>query len=193
MNGFFAFISRMKHINRWGLMRNWRYESLFEHSFETAYIAGALANIENTMFGGSYNAERVTTRAMYHDCAEIITGDMPTPVKYGSGDIKTAYDSAERTALDTLILSLPEPLRPVYRGYTKSGDDRLLIKAADKLSALIKCMDEQNAGNRDFDSAEKSIRAWLSACELKSVKYFMDRLLPAYSLTLDELMENEDV
>ena len=188
-NSFFAFMSRMKHINRWGLMRNSRYESLSEHSFETAYIANALANIENTMYGGNYNAERIAACALYHDSAEIITGDLPTPVKYKNEKIAGAYAQTEKSARETLLFALPEELRGIYRGYLYYDEnaDYAVIKAADKLSALIKCIEERNIGNRDFISAEKSIRAWLDSCELKSVGYFIENILPCFALTLDEL------
>ncbi len=186
-NTFFALISRMKHINRWGLMHNTRYESLMEHSFETAYIANALANIENSMFGGRYDAERIAARALFHDSAEIITGDMPTPVKYENDRINGAYAQAEGRARERLLAALPENMREVYRGYLDEGGDYPVIKAADKLSALIKCMEEKNGGNRDFIAAEAAARDWLEKCELKSVRYFMENMLPAYSQTLDEL------
>ena len=186
MNGFFAFLSRMKYINRWGLMHNSRYENLCEHSFETAYLANALANIENARFGGSLDAERITTAALFHDAPEIITGDMPTPVKYRSEELRGVYAKAEEDAKETLLTSLPGELREVYRGYlTEEGCG--VIKAADKLSALIKCVGERQIGNRDFESAEAAIRRWLDACPLKSVKYFMENMLPAYTQTLDEL------
>lgn len=187
-NSFFAFISRMKHINRWGLMHNSRYESLSEHSFETAYIANALANIENTMFGGSYDADRITTRALFHDCAEIITGDMPTPVKYKHKSMSDAYTQTETDAKDLLLSSLPPELYNIYKqNLTDCSADYRIIKAADKLSALVKCTEELGIGNRDFVSAEASVRKTLESSELKSVHYFLKEILPLYSLTLDEL------
>lgn len=190
-NAFFAFISRMKYINRWGLMHNSRYENLSEHSFETAYIANALASIENTMFGGKYETERITTRALFHDSAEIITGDMPTPVKYKSDTMAGAYAQSEASARETLLRGLTPELLEIYRGYLSfdDSDDAEIIKAADKLSALIKCTEEINIGNRDFISAEKTIRNTLKNSKLQSVHYFMDNILPCFSLTLDELSE----
>lgn len=181
-------MSRMKYINRWGLMHNSRYENLCEHSFETAYIANALANIENTMFGGSYDAERITAKALFHDAPEIITGDMPTPVKYRSERMRGVYAESEREAKDSLLRALPDQLRDVYSGYLDEGADREIIKAADKLSALIKCAEERKNGNRDFERAEQSTAALLDACPLKSVAYFRENMLPAYFMTLDELM-----
>ena len=185
-NSFFAFISRMKYINRWGLMHNSRFENLSEHSYETAVIAGALANIENQLFGGNYDAEKIMVHALFHDCAEIITGDLPTPVKHNNRSLHEAYGDIERAAQDTLITGLPDELSDIYRDYM---EEHPLVKAADKLSALIKCINERDVGNRDFESAEKTIRASIEQSEYKSVKYFMDNILPCYSMTLDELSE----
>ncbi len=194
-NSFFAFISRMKYINRWGLMHNSRYENLSEHSFETAYIANALANIENKIFGGDYNVDRITVRALFHDCSEIITGDMPTPVKYKNAAISGAYADAEKGAKDTLLSTLPLELKEIYKDYLNydNTDDYGIIKAADKLSALIKCIEELNIGNRDFLSAEISVRKTLEGSEYKSVRYFLDNILPNYSKTLDELSKGENI
>ena len=186
-NSFFAFISRMKYINRWGLMHNSRYESLSEHSFETAYIANALANIENEMFGGSYDADRITTRALFHDCVEIITGDLPTPVKYKHKSMSDAYSRTEAEAKELLLSSLPPELADVYTRNLNDSSDYEIIKAADKLSALVKCIEETGIGNRDFASAEISVRKALEGSGLKSVQYFLKEILPLYSLTLDEL------
>ena len=179
----------MKYINRWGLMHNSRYESLSEHSFETAYIANALANIENEMFGGKYDVNRITVCALFHDSAEIITGDMPTPVKYKSRQMTGVYADAEDAAKETLLSALSPELSGIYKEYLDfdKTDDYKIVKAADKLSALIKCTEELNIGNRDFLSAEKTIRENLEKSELLSVKYFLENILPHYSKTLDEL------
>ena len=189
MSNFFAMLSRMKYINRWGLMHNSRFENLSEHSYETAVIAGALANIENQLFGGNYDAEKITVHALFHDCAEIITGDLPTPVKHNNHSLHEAYGDIEPTAQDTLITGLPDELRGIYRDYMV---EHPLIKAADKLSALIKCINEKDVGNRDFESAEQTIRKSIEKSEFQSVKYFMDNILPCYSMTLDELSEVEN-
>ena len=190
-NSFFAFLSRMKHINRWGLMHNSRYENLAEHSFETAYIANALANIENAHFGGDFDAERITTLALFHDCAEIITGDLPTPVKYKHSGITGAYSQVEKAAKQTLICSLDPALQDVYTEYLDYEKTKYynIIKAADKLSALIKCRQELAIGNGDFASAEKTITKSLENTGLESVKYFVDNVLPLYTKTLDELSQ----
>lgn len=181
----------MKYINRWGLMHNSRYENLSEHSFEVAYIANALANIENEFFGGSYDAERITTLALFHDCAEIITGDLPTPVKYKHSEITGAYSQVEKAAKDTLLSSLDPKLCGIYGKYLdyENTENYDIIKAADKLSALIKCRQELAIGNGDFTSAQATIEKSLAKSTLKSVKYFMDSILPLYSKTLDELSE----
>lgn len=185
-NSFFAFISRMKYINRWGLMHNSRFENLSEHSFETAVIANALANIENEMFDGGFDTDKITVAALFHDCAEIITGDLPTPVKHNNPALLSEYHSIEKKAQETLITGLPDPLKDIYRGYMV---EHPIIKAADKLSALIKCTTEKAVGNNDFSSAEKTILAALEKSEFKSVKYFIDNILPCYSMTLDEMSQ----
>lgn len=185
-NSFFAFISRMKYINRWGLMRNSRYENLSEHSFEVAVITNALANIENELFGGDFDADALTVKALFHDCAEIITGDMPTPVKHNNKALHQAYGDIEKAAEQTLITGLPDELSDIYKGYMQSHP---LIKAADKLSALIKCKEELSGANRDFASAEKAIAKSIENSEFKSVQYFIDNFLPCYDMTLDELSE----
>lgn len=188
-NSFFAFLSRMKYINRWGLMHNSRFENLSEHSFETAIIAGALANLENELYGGNYDAEKITVHALFHDCAEIITGDLPTPVKHNNHALHAAYGDIERAAQDTLITGLPGELKEIYRGYM---EEHPLIKAADRLSALIKCIEEREGGNRDFESAETAIRKDIENIQLKSVGYFMQNILPCYSMTLDELSREDN-
>lgn len=191
-NTFFALISRMKYIRRWGLMRNLHKESLSEHSFDVAVLAGALAGIENARFNKSINVEKVTTLALYHDCTEIITGDMPTPVKYHSDEIRSAYKGVENAARQKLLNSLPKELMEQYGEYLSidtNTQEYEIIKAADKLSALVKCLDEKAGANHDFDSAEKTLLAALTGSKLKSVKVFMDEFMPAYGCTLDELME----
>lgn len=173
-------------------MHNSRYENLSEHSFEVAYIANALANIENKCFGGSFDAEKITTAALFHDCAEIITGDLPTPVKYKHSAITGAYSQVEKNAKDTLLSGVTPQLYDTYKSYLNYEDTEYypVIKAADKLSALIKCREELAIGNSDFKSAEKTILKSLDGSELKSVGYFMENILPLYSKTLDELSKD---
>lgn len=188
---FFSMLSRMKYISRWALMRNTEQENLSEHSLETAIIAHALAVLRNTRFGGSVNAERVALKAMFHDTPEILTGDMPTPVKYYNPELRTAYRSVEHNAGKRLLEMLPEDLRPSYEGLLLPEDEQdeewRLVKAADKLSALIKCIEERKAGNMEFATAEASTMSSVKAMGIAEVDVFIDEFLPSYSLTLDQL------
>lgn len=192
---FFATVSRMRYINRWALMRNSREENLSEHSLDVAMIAHGLCTIGNVRYGRHLDADKAAVVALYHDASEIITGDMPTPVKYYNEDIRTAYKGIESTAEDKLLDRLPADLRPVYRRIFR-GDNgseeqymRRLVKAADKLSALIKCMEERASGNTEFRSAEASTRAAVEemAAQLPEVADFIEEFLDAYGSTLDEL------
>ena len=192
---FFALISRMKYIERWALMRNTRPENLCEHSMEVAMISHALCTLGNVRYGRHLDANKAALAGLYHDASEIITGDMPTPVKYFNADLKHAYKEVEAIADDKLLEKLPEDLRPAYEEIFKASDDederymRRLVKAADKLSALIKCMDELNAGNNEFskakESTEKSIRSMYK--ELPEVLDFVNEFLAPYGETLDDL------
>lgn len=187
---FYAMLSRMKYINRWGLMRNTRNENLCEHSLEVAFIAHALGIINNEMFGGSLPAERLAILGMYHDVTEIITGDMPTPVKYYSPVIRGAYKEVETVAKDELLSSLPDKIGRRYSPLLLETDEEeelwKYVKAADKLSALIKCIEEQQMGNSDFAEARKTIENALKKMQLKEVDYYMEEFLPAYKMTIDE-------
>jgi len=188
-SGFFAMLSRMKYISRWALMRNTERENLSEHSLETAVIAHALAVIGNTRFGRQVNPERVALLAVYHDVPEILTGDMPTPVKYYSSRIREAYGEVERTAGERMLAMLPEDIRESYRSLLVQEEgtaEARLVKAADKLSALIKCIEERKAGNLEFVCAERATEQSLRAMELPEAQVFLEEFIPAYSLTLDE-------
>ena len=177
----------MKHINRWGLMRNTHHESLSEHSHETAVLAHALAVIENQYFGGDYDPDRAAALALFHDTTEIITGDLPTPVKYYSTELREAYRNVENAAANRLLAMLPQELRAIYDPLLREeGREKEIVKAADKLSALIKCIEEQRMGNQDFASAEVSLCNALQKSTLQSVSFFCENFLPSYSLTLDE-------
>ena len=192
MYPFFAMLSRMKYINRWGLMRNTRSENICEHSLEVALIAHALATVGNQKFGKSYNPERAALLAVFHDAPEIITGDMPTPVKYHSEEIRRAYGEVEDMAAEHLVSMLPEELREEYRRImTMNGpqDEALkpLVKAADKLSAYIKCLEELKAGNNEFREAAAQTRQALEGYGLPEVDYFLKTFLESFSLSLDEL------
>ena len=187
---FFAMISRMKYIDRWALMRNTENESLDSHSKEVAVIAHALAVIGNKRFGKNYNADRAAVLGLYHDAHEIITGDMPTPVKYHNKDILEAFRGVEEAANEKLLGKLPDDLRAVFSLALTGEEDKdllPLIKAADRISALIKCIEERKAGNTEFVEAEKSTRKRIAECGLPEALLFMEEFLPAYEQTLDTL------
>ncbi|NLP34994.1 MAG: 5'-deoxynucleotidase [Clostridiales bacterium] len=188
---FFAMMSRMKFIERWSLMRNSQSENISEHSLEVSILAHALAIISNERFGNHLNAERAALIGIYHDATEIITGDMPTPIKYFNEDIQGAFKVVERVAADKLLTMLPEDMRKHYEAifFPQEEDAYLwkLVKAADKLSALIKCIEEKKAGNTEFISAEKSILLIIKEMKLKEVDIFLEEFLPSYYKTLDEL------
>ena len=195
---FLALLSRMKYIERWALMRSSRPENLSEHSLEVASIAHMLCVIGNARFGRSLDAERAALVAIYHDASEIITGDMPTPVKYHDGTIRDAYRAVEKNAEERLLAALPDDLRPAFEDVLWPAADasederylRRLVKAADKISALIKCVDESRAGNTEFASAERTCRASVDemAAEPPEVADFVREFLPSFGATLDELL-----
>lgn len=189
MNTFFAMISRMKYINRWGLMNNTKTENISEHCLETAILAHALVNIANVRLGEELSADRAAVIAMFHDASEILTGDMPTPVKYFNPDIRDAYKAVESAAQDKLLSMLPDDLRGVYEPVLSNGDEELerYVKAADKLSALIKCVEEVRMGNNEFLKAKEATEKAIAAMELPALDIFMEECLPPYYLTLDEL------
>lgn len=190
-SNFFAMISRMKFIERWALMRNSRQENISEHSLEVSILGHALAVISNERLGNKLNAEKVALIGIFHDATEIITGDMPTPIKYFNQKIQGAFKEVELAAADRLLKLLPEDLRVYYEDSFLPREEDVflwkLVKAADKLSALIKCIEERKAGNTEFTSAEQSILEQLKAMELKEVDIFMKEFLPAYDKTLDGL------
>ncbi len=189
-NTFFAMVSRMKYIDRWALMRNTESESLDSHSKEVAVIAHALAVIGNKRLNKSYNADRAAVLGLYHDAHEIITGDMPTPVKYDNEELTNAFKAVEDSANRKLISKLPEDLRDVFSSLLTCDEDeelKPLIKAADKLSALIKCIDERKAGNMEFCEAEASTRKRIVEANVPEANIFLDEFIPAYELTLDRL------
>ena len=187
--GFYALLSRMRYISRWGLMRSSIPENIQEHSHETAVFAHALGLIRREILGLPCDAERLAVLALYHDASEILTGDMPTPIKYHDKAIRSAYKDVERLAEEQLIAMLPEALRDAYRASVRPADEdeARLIKAADKLSALVKCIEERKAGNREFLSAEEQTRSALAAMALPEADWFMANCLPAYEKNLDEL------
>ncbi|MDR2357093.1 MAG: 5'-deoxynucleotidase [Oscillospiraceae bacterium] len=187
-NGFFALVSRMKHIDRWALMRNSIRENVQEHSHMVAVVAHALAVIRREIFGRPSDPGAAAAAALFHDAAEIFTGDMPTPVKYRSEVIKSAYGDIESEARERLLNSLPDSLRPSYESVlTYGGDAADFVKAADKIAAYIKCLEELKAGNGEFTSAAEQTRGKIASLAMPEADYFMERFIPAFSLTLDEL------
>lgn len=190
-NSFFALAFRMKYINRWGLMHSSRYETLSEHCADTAILAHALAVIGNNVFGKNYNADRVMTLAMYHDMCEVYTGDMPTPVKYSSEEMRKVYKEIEKLSCDKILSKLPEQLKGEFEKILKpDGDDKSyhkLVKAADKLSALLKCIEELHNGNPEFKTAYESTKKLIDESDCEELKYFMAHFLDSFTLTLDEM------
>jgi 5'-deoxynucleotidase len=188
---FFAYLSRMKLIRRWGLMHSAYPENVQEHSLRVAQIAHALAVIRNRLFGGDVRPERAAVLALYHDAGEVLTGDLPTPVKNFNPEIRAAYRAIEASAREKLVTMVPEPLRPAYRDILvppDSGDVHLqLVHAADRLCAYIKCVEERSAGNPEFAQAEQALRQAIDAIALPEVRYFIDTFLPSFRLTLDDL------
>ncbi len=190
-SNFFAMLFRMKYINRWALMRSSREETLSEHCLEVAIIAHCLATIRNRRFGGNADADRAAVIGLLHDSSEIITGDLPTPVKYYNSDIKTAYKQLEKEADLRLLNMLPEDLREDYEPFfePREGDAELwqLCKAADKISALIKCTEERKMGNPEFKEAERSTLTHIKKLGVPEADVFIKEFLPPFGLTLDEL------
>ena len=188
-HNFFPMIARMRYIDRWGLMRNTQVENIQEHSHMVAVLAHALAVIENTYFGGTVDPGEVAVAALYHDASEIITGDMPTPIKYDNPEIRDAYKLVERVAEQKLLSMLPDELRPAYEEIITIPDPKIhaLVKAADKLSAYLKCVEELKAGNLEFKKAKEQTYAALCQNPIPALNYFMEHFLAGFELTLDEL------
>ena len=187
---FYAYLDRMKYIRRWQLMRSQRDENIMEHSQSVAMLAHALAVIRNKVYGGSVNIEKTVLYAMYHEISEVLTGDLPTPIKYYNRSLQTAYKDLERSAAEKMAEMLPEELKnelsPCILADEKS-EEYLLVKAADRLSAYIKCLEELRAGNGEFAKAKKSIEDDLHSRNIPEVEYFFEHFITSFSLTLDEL------
>lgn len=182
----------MKLIDRWALMRNTTREDVAQHTMQVSLIAHALCVIENTLYGGKLDADRAAVLALYHESAEVVTGDLPTPVKYYDADINRAYKNIESCAELKLIDTLPDELRAAFAPCVRQEKDsaeRLIVKRADKLSALIKCVEELAVGNVEFKNAYEVTKREIDASPEKSVKYFVDVFLPAYSMSLDNLLD----
>ena len=186
---FYPMIARMRYINRWGLMRNTQTENIQEHSHMVAVLAHGLAVIQNEKFGGQVDPGQVAVAALYHDASEILTGDMPTPIKYDNPDIQFAYKQLEAVAEAKLLSMLPEDLRPAYEEAITIVDPEVkaLVKAADKLDAYLKCVEEVKAGNAEFKMAKEQTYAALCQNPIPALQYFMEHFLEGFSLTLDEL------
>ena len=190
-HNFFALISRMKYIDRWALMRNTETENIQEHSHQVAVLAHALALIANQRFGAQLDPGRMAVAALYHDATAIITGDMPTPVKYYNSTLRDSYKQVEAAAADRLLSMLPLELRPEFEPYLRESDPEIhaYVKAADKLSAYLKCVEEVKAGNSEFRLAKEQTWAALMDKPLPALQYFIDQFLPSFELTLDELQK----
>ena len=189
MHHFFAYMARLRYIRRWGLMRSVMPENDAEHSLQVAMIAHAIAMIGRDSYGRDCNPEHILALGVYHDVSEVITGDMPTPVKYHSQELRGAYKNVERMANDRLLAMLPESVRPSFAPYLSEpeGYDRAVVKAADSISAYMKCIEEKRAGNREFEAAGESIRRSLDAIDLPEVHDFLRLFMPSFELSLDEL------
>ncbi|MDO4483188.1 MAG: 5'-deoxynucleotidase [Clostridia bacterium] len=190
MSTFFAWLSRLKLISRWGLMHSARPENDAEHSLQTAMIAHGLAVIGNRRLGRHYDENKTVTLAVYHDVSEIFTGDLPTPVKHHDKMIRDAYHRQEQAALSRLLLTLPEDLRPGFADSLlpdEAAPECKLVKAADRISAYAKCMEELQCGNREFASAARNIRASIAALQLEEADIFMNEFSDGFNMTLDEL------
>lgn len=186
---FYALISRMRYITRWGLMRNSASENVQEHSHMVAVIAHALALIRRDVFGGECDPNEAAALALYHDATEILTGDLPTPIKYHDGEINRAYKAVEALASERLLRLLPESLRGAYEPLLRGGEglSRSFVKAADKIAAYIKCIEEKKAGSDEFLAAERQTLQAIHDMEMEEAEYFIREFIPAFELSLDEL------
>lgn len=190
MEKFYAYLDRMKFIRRWQLMRSTREENIMEHSFQVAVLAHALAVIQNEVYGGKIDVERAVLYALYHEVSEVMTGDMPTPVKYFNGQLHGEYAKVEQLAVDRIAQTLPDEMKGEIYPFLqadRTSEEYRIVKAADKLSAYLKCLEELRSGNNEFVQAEKSICAALHEKNMRCVEYFFEHFIPSFSLTLDEL------
>ncbi len=190
MSKFFAYLFRMKYIKRWSLMRSVREENIMEHSLQVSVIAHALALIKNKMFNGMVNVEKTVLLAQYHEVGEVITGDLPTPIKYFNPEIKNAYKDLEKNACQKILKMLPEEMQKEYSEYIlpdENSEEYKIVKSADRLSAYLKCVEEVKAGNAEFKKAKASILNDLKKLNRKEVDYYLKEFAPADELTLDEL------
>jgi 5'-deoxynucleotidase len=196
INHFFAYISKMRWIYRWGMKRNAIQENVMEHSFEVAAIAHNLAVVSKHVYGNDVDPNQVLAAALYHDASEALTGDLPSPIKYHNQKIRDAYKEVERTAEQEMLAMLPEELRPVYREILLEENlpkpVKQLVKAGDLIASLIKCKAEVNAGNKEFEKAVDDVEQRLDKMAMPEVQYFMDHFMPSFDLTLDELITHSE-
>lgn len=187
---FYAYLDRMKYIKRWQLMRSTREENIMEHSQSVSVLAHALAVIHNDVFGGKADVLKTVLYATYHETSEVMTGDLPTPIKYYNGSIQGAYKQLEKSACEKMVEMLPKEMRPSIEPYVLADEDSVeykLVKAADRFAAYIKCLEELNCGNKEFVAAKKSIEEDLKSRKMPEIDYFFEHFIPSFSLTLDEL------
>lgn len=187
---FFAYMNRMRYIRRWGLMRNTKGENDMEHAFQTAMLAHGIAILGNLRYGRNYDAEHIMAMAMYHDASEVITGDLPTPIKHNNPLIKTEFHRLENMARDRLLTMLPEDMRGSYQDLINADESTAewrIVKAADKMSAYIKCLEEKKAGNSEFEDAGDSTYESIRRIDLPEVQDFVDEFIPGFGMSLDEI------
>ena len=187
---FYAYLDRMKYIKRWQLMRSMRAENIMEHSHCVTVLTHALVTIHNEVFGGKADVLKAVMYATYHEVSEVLTGDLPTPIKYYNQSIHSAYKQMEKSAGEKIANSLPEEMRPALSQYImadEQSDEYVFVKAADKLAAYVKCLEELRSGNMEFSKAKKSIEKELHARKIPEVEYFFKYFIPSFELTLDEL------
>ncbi len=189
-NGFFAMLFRMKHIKRWGIMNSLIPDHLSTHSLEVGFLAHALAMIGNEKFEKNYDCDKITVKAIYHDVPEIFTGDIPTPVKYYSKETKEAYSAVEEASLHKLTEMLPDEFKECYsRLFVHTPEEKMLIKAADRISAYIKCLEEKNYGNREFDIAGQRLYDAITEMNCKEANYFLENYLEPFGLPIDSILQ----
>lgn len=187
---FFAYLSRMRFIQRWGLMRNTLPENDMEHAMQAAMIAHAIASIGNVRYKKNYNAERIMALALYHDASEVITGDLPTPIKHNNLTLKSEYNKIEEMAQNRLLSMLPDDLRNIYKPliFQDTGEEeKAIVKASDKICAYVKCLEEEKAGNREFHEAKIGIEISIRSIKIPEVEDFIREFVPGFSMTLDQI------
>lgn len=187
---FYAYMDRMKYIKRWQLMRSTREENIMEHSQLVTVLAHALVTVHNEVYGGNADVLKTVLYATYHETSEVMTGDLPTPIKYYNRSIQGAYKELEKSACEKIVNTLPQPMRGEIAPYVQADENSVeytLVKAADRLAAYIKCLEELRSGNKEFSKAKKSIEEDLRGRKMPEVEYFFEHFIPSFELTLDEL------